>query len=225
MAQPGLVLAQPAPAVKRAAPPASSRVTTHRPALVDVEVRVSPTTARISVDGTEVGGNPFSSRYAGDDVAHHVRASAPGYIAKSITVMFNANLTLDLSLERSAPSTGPAAIALADPRPGPPVKPAREPAERQVGKLAITTTLPDCEITIDGVPVGTTPLREPIAVLAGRRKVTVMRAGYLEQTRFVDVAAAHTVPLDLSFTGAAIDAGGGSRPVRPIDARNPYTDR
>jgi hypothetical protein len=90
-------MAQPARAV---APPAA------RSALVDVVVHVSPETAQISIDGKPLGGPSLSRRYAGDEAVHHVRASAPGYITKSVTVMFNVNLMVDLSLERSEPRGG-----------------------------------------------------------------------------------------------------------------------
>jgi serine/threonine protein kinase len=74
-----------------------------KPALVDVEIRVSPESAKISIDGKEIDGNPFSNQYVSDDVVHHIRATAPGYIAKSRAVVFNTNVTLDLSLERVEP--------------------------------------------------------------------------------------------------------------------------
>jgi len=70
--------------------------------VVDVEIHVSPDTARVSIDGKEVGGNSVTRRYVTDDVIHYVRATAPGYVAKSVQVAFNANVTLDLSLERAS---------------------------------------------------------------------------------------------------------------------------
>ncbi|HET7501831.1 MAG TPA: protein kinase [Kofleriaceae bacterium] len=89
----------PAPAVARPVEPPPAA----KPSLVDVEIRVSPENAKVSIDGKEVDGNPFSGQYVSDDVVHHIRASAPGYIAKSRAVVFNTNVTLDLSLERSEP--------------------------------------------------------------------------------------------------------------------------
>ncbi|HEU4726645.1 MAG TPA: serine/threonine-protein kinase [Kofleriaceae bacterium] len=121
-----------------------------KPALVDVEIRVSPENAKVSIDGKEVDGNPFSGQYVSDDVVHHIRASAPGYIAKSRAVVFNTNVTLDLSLERTEPpqpaapparpagrgaparpAAAPRAAETARPepaRPEPPPRPAAEPA-------------------------------------------------------------------------------------------------
>jgi tetratricopeptide (TPR) repeat protein len=72
--------------------------------------------------------------------------------------------------------------------------------QARVGKVAITTNVPDCEITIDDELVGRTPFREPLLVSIGRRKVTAMREGRPAETRFVDVAAGDTVPLTLALS-------------------------
>jgi serine/threonine-protein kinase len=68
--------------------------------LVNVEVRVSPPTATLTIDDIELVGNPFAGRYTTDTAVHHVRATASGYVTKTVTVTFDANVRLDLSLER-----------------------------------------------------------------------------------------------------------------------------
>jgi hypothetical protein len=78
-----------------------------------------------------------------------------------------------------------------------------ETLQARVGKVAISTNVPDCEITIDDEPVGKTPLAEPVLVSIGHRKVTVTRQGQPPETRFVDVAAGDVVPLSLSFGGSS----------------------
>jgi serine/threonine protein kinase len=110
---------QPAPPVVVQAPPAPPP--RPQPAMIDVEIRVSPATATVSIDDKVVDGNPFSKRYTADNETHHVRAAAPGYVAKSVSVAFNANVTLDVSLERLPPPPPP---------PTPVAQPAR-PAQRQ----------------------------------------------------------------------------------------------
>jgi serine/threonine protein kinase len=98
-----------------------------KPALVDVEIRVSPATATVMIDDKLVDGNPFSKQYPADTETHHVRAAAPGYVAKSVSVAFNANVTLDMSLERLAPPPPPVATPARPPQrtrqPEPPHKP------------------------------------------------------------------------------------------------------
>jgi serine/threonine protein kinase len=146
-------IASPAPMpVERAAPsPAAGTAPSEapsRPSLVSVEIRVSPATARIEIDDAELTSNPFIGRYRADDVTHHVRASAPGYVTKTVAITFDANVRLDLSLERGArtptassgrssksgrPST-PAAVEAPGPaapvtEPAPPPTPAPAPSK------------------------------------------------------------------------------------------------
>lgn len=59
----------------------------------------------------------------------------------------------------------------------------------RVGKVAITTNVPGCEITIDDEFVGTSPLAQPVPISIGRRKITAMRTGLPPDTRFIDIAA------------------------------------
>jgi hypothetical protein len=74
-----------------------------------------------------------------------------------------------------------------------------ETLQARVGKVAVTTNVADCEVTIDDELVGKTPFSEPILVSIGRRKVTAMRQGRPSETRFVDVAAGDTVKLTLAL--------------------------
>jgi hypothetical protein len=74
-----------------------------------------------------------------------------------------------------------------------------ETLQARVGKVAVSTNVADCEITIDDELVGRTPLTDPLLVSIGRRKVTAMRPGRAPETRFVDVAAGDTVQLTMSL--------------------------
>lgn len=91
--------------------------------------------------------------------------------------------------------------------------------QARVGKVAITTNVPDCEITIDDELVGRTPLAEPVLVSIGRRKITAMREGRPAETRFVDVAAGDTVKLSLAFADAGTGAAGTADAPPPSDRR------
>jgi hypothetical protein len=130
-----------APTVAPAPPPPPPPV---KPATIDVLIRVSPSVATIAIDDHVVDGNPFSKQYAHDTETHHIRASAPGYVAKSVAVGFNANVTLDMSLERVAPPPTPPAPPprqvvqrrppepqrrVEPPRPAEPPRPTEPPAE------------------------------------------------------------------------------------------------
>jgi hypothetical protein len=70
--------------------------------------------------------------------------------------------------------------------------------QTRVGKVAISTSTPGADITVDDELVGKTPLDEPVLVSVGRRKITAVRDGRVTETRFVDVAAGDTVPVSLT---------------------------
>lgn len=111
---------EPSPAPPAPAPAPSPR---ERPELISVKVRISPENASIAIDGATVMGNPFSGKYVGDGAIHQVRVTAPGYIPKSVAVEFNANVALDLNLERIPPRTP-------EPRPPRPTPAPRSPEPR-----------------------------------------------------------------------------------------------
>ena len=116
-----------------------------KPSFVDVEIRVSPEAARLSIDGTEVDGNPFVSRYTSDTAIHHVRASAPGYVAKSVPVSFDRPLTLAITLDRV---------------PAPPVEPPPPPAPRPT-RVVPTRVSPPVRTEPPVRPIDQTPPPRP----------------------------------------------------------------
>ena len=74
--------------------------------------------------GYEVHDGPQESSF----LRRVMLASAPGYVTKSLTIRLDANLTLDVSLERVSPPTPrPAPVTARPARPAPP-PPAVEPA-------------------------------------------------------------------------------------------------
>ena len=112
------------PASVAPAPIAPPAPVTTASELVDVEIRVTPPGATITVDGASVSGNPFHGKYPRGDAMHRVRAVAGGYVTKSTDVPFSSNVTLDLSLEHvpqihvvqvPAPTPRPAPIARGNP--------------------------------------------------------------------------------------------------------------
>jgi hypothetical protein len=82
--------------------------------------------------------------------------------------------------------------------------------QTRVGKVAVTTNLPGCDITVDDELIGKTPLEEPVLVSIGRRKITALRDGRVAETRFVDVAAGDTVNVSLS-AGARSDPAAATK--------------
>jgi tetratricopeptide (TPR) repeat protein len=74
-----------------------------------------------------------------------------------------------------------------------------ETLRTRVGKVAVTTNVAGCEITVDDELVGKSPLASPVLVSIGRRKVTAMYPGRAPDTRFVEVATGDTVKLALAL--------------------------
>lgn len=89
-----------------------------------------------------------------------------------------------------------------------------ETLRARVGKLAITTNVPGCEILVDDEPAGTTPLAEPLLVSIGRRKITTSHAGRAPDTRFIEVAAGDTATLAITLPDLE-----AARPVAPQGVR------
>jgi len=86
------------PPANAPAPPAPPLIASQ----VSVEIRVSPANATLTIDDAAILGNPFVGNFRSDSAVHHLRASAPGYVSKSLPFELDANLSLDLSLERVA---------------------------------------------------------------------------------------------------------------------------
>jgi serine/threonine-protein kinase len=116
----------PPPVAKPAEPPPAPK-----PNMIDVEIRVTPGTATISIDGKDVEGNPYSTQFPADDIMHRIRAAAPGHVTKSSSVAFNANVTLDFSLERITPAPSPPPRAQVRPSPRVVQQRSTPPAPRQ----------------------------------------------------------------------------------------------
>jgi hypothetical protein len=84
--------------------------------VVELVVHATPSTARISIDGAPVTGNPFHASYPrGSDSRHRVAVTANGYESKSQDVILTEDATLDLALSRRgsvsvnpSPATAPA---------------------------------------------------------------------------------------------------------------------
>lgn len=65
---------------------------------ITLHLTAFPRTARLTLDGEKLPGNPYSSTAASDESDHVVEVSAPGYIPQSKTVQFNKDLSLAITL-------------------------------------------------------------------------------------------------------------------------------
>jgi hypothetical protein len=86
---------------------------------VMLTLSAQPPTARFTVDGSPVEGNPYSGPYKKDGVTHQIRAEAPGYETAKASVVFDADVTRELTLKKRAggappPVTKPSAADTGD---------------------------------------------------------------------------------------------------------------
>ena len=95
--------------------------------------------------------------------------------------------------------------------------------QTRVGKVAISTSAPGADITIDDELVGKTPLDDAVLVSIGRRKVTALRDGRVTETRFVDVAAGDTVTVSLTADAIRGNPIGPANPPSPGVSKNTIT--
>ena len=91
----------------------------------------------------------------------------------------------------------------------------------RVAHLAITTNVSGATIAIDDAYVGVTPLKGPIVVRIGRRKITATREGQPSVTRFVDVAGNETLDVALDLPSAPPARSSSSPPPYLDDATSP----
>jgi hypothetical protein len=117
--------------------------------LVEIEVRVTPQDASVTIDGALITGNPFRGKFVRGDVMRRIRASAPGFVTKTHALAFNANVKIDLSLERKARS----AVQVT-------AKPSR-PSPRATESPRVEPSLPSPPPT-EVNPTGGTKPRRPI---------------------------------------------------------------
>jgi len=89
-------------------------------------------------------------------------------------------------LERFLAETGPTATHRAE------VLETVEVLRGRVGRIAVATEVADCDVMVDDVSVGRTPLSNPILVSVGRRKVSLSCSGRVPATRSVEIAAGET---------------------------------
>jgi hypothetical protein len=92
--------------------------------------------------------------------------------------------------------------------------------EGRVAYLEITSNVEGAQLSVDEVPVGTLPLRNPLMVNPGTRRVSVSKAGYGATARNVTVAGGDRAPVQLELTEITqlrTQRDDGRRNVRPPD--------
>ena len=102
---------------------------------VTVDITAKPAAARIFVDGKRAPGNPHRITVAREDASHEIRAEADGYEPRSVTVAFDRDRTLDLTLVGKG-AAAPAVVM------GTPVKTVPRAPKGTSASLPATTAAP-----------------------------------------------------------------------------------
>lgn len=125
---------------KNAVPSAEASLTTAPApaprAEVSVTLSAKPREATIFLDGEALSSNPYKKRAERDGSAHTVRVEAKGYATKSITVEFDSDKEVAVSLDRT-PSP-----VVAAPRPPPVHAPAAPPPPKSTTVVATPESAP-----------------------------------------------------------------------------------
>ncbi len=69
----------------------------------------------------------------------------------------------------------------------------------RVARIEIKTSVADAEVLVDDEVVGRTPLKEPLLVSIGRRKITLQKGGVVSAARFVELAGGDLAPVELEL--------------------------
>lgn len=93
--------------------------------------------------------------------------------------------------------------------------------ETRVARVEIAVNVDGADITIDDVSVGKSPLKEPVLVGAGRRKIVASKAGFVPASNVIDVAGGDRPRIQLGLgEPTAIVAPVPTDVNRPLPAPN-----
>lgn len=89
----------------------------------------------------------------------------------------------------------------------------------RVATVAVEVNVADATVSVDDTSVGSSPLAAPVRVSAGRRKVSVSKAGYQTVTQVVELAGRDhkTLSFELAETTSAPVAPSRPTPAPPQD--------
>jgi hypothetical protein len=83
----------------------------------------------------------------------------------------------------------------------------------RVAKIEIKTNTDGADVLLDDAVIGQSPLKEPLLVSAGRRKITVQKGALPPVTRFVELAGGDTSTVTIDLAAAA--------PLAPVTVAPP----
>jgi hypothetical protein len=153
----------------------------------EIVVQVAVAGARVELDGLEVGQIPLAAPIRAATGVHVIGVVATGYAPARKQVIVPGQAKVEVNFELT-------------------------PTEGQPAHLTVQTRLLDCEVLVDGQPVGKTPLSASLALSPGEHTIEVRRAGYrsAKQTVTLGPASTGSVSLEPEADPAALAAEGGA---------------
>ncbi len=92
----------------------------------------------------------------------------------------------------------------------------------RVAKIEIKTNTAGADVLVDDTLIGQAPLKEPLLVSAGRRKITVQKGALPPVTRFVELAGGDTTSVTIDLAAVATEPlASAAAPVAPPPAMAP----
>lgn len=88
--------------------------------------------------------------------------------------------------------------------------------ERRVALLEISTDVDGADILVDDVPIGTSPLRAPVMVNAGNRRVTAIKVGRVTTAQALTAAGGERVKVHLELPEVLV-----ARPLERVGGPGP----
>lgn len=73
----------------------------------------------------------------------------------------------------------------------------------RVATLTLKTKVSGAEVLVDDLKVGETPLSEPLLVTAGKRKISLVKEGYVGENRVIVIAGGDTKTIELELRSTA----------------------
>jgi hypothetical protein len=109
---------------------------------IAVEIRVSPSSAQVKLDGATLPELPFHAQLRRDSLVHRVEASAPGYVAATMAIPFDRDRQLSVVLRREVAGNGLARAAAASPVRSTSIKPGAQLVAKRRSSIHLDTTDP-----------------------------------------------------------------------------------
>lgn len=141
-----------------------------------VLIRVDPPRAQVSIDGRPIASGDLATPFVLGPGDHEIRVTLEGFSSatRSVRLSPGTSTTETFSLEPLA------------------------------GRVSIQSVPEGASVSVDGRPVGVTPIRGGLDLPPGEHTFLLSKGGYESVTRTMEVRAGATVDLDITLPGVPV---------------------